>query len=74
MENSSTIGEKERENFLGQKLTIGLDLGDRSSHYCVLDEAGKTIDWMHGRWRGWPASIRTCWRRCNIEAPPHKPI
>jgi hypothetical protein len=25
------------------KLTIGLDLGDRSSHYCILDEAGKVI-------------------------------
>ena len=24
-----------------QKLTIGLDLGDRSSHYCVLDESGR---------------------------------
>jgi len=26
-----------------QKLTIGLDLGDRWSFYCVLDEAGKII-------------------------------
>ena len=26
-----------------QKLTIGLDLGDRSSWYCVLDEAGEVI-------------------------------
>ena len=43
MEKSSTAVEKERENFLGQKLTIGLDLGDRSSHYCVLDEAGRVI-------------------------------
>jgi transposase len=25
------------------KLTIGLDLGDRSSHYCILDEAGNVI-------------------------------
>ena len=24
-----------------QKLTIGLDLGDRNSWYCVLDEAGQ---------------------------------
>jgi transposase len=29
--------------FKGQKLTIGLDLGDRWSFYCVLDEAGKII-------------------------------
>jgi transposase len=31
------------EIFKGQKLTIGLDLGDRWSFYCVLDEAGKII-------------------------------
>ena len=29
--------------FKGQKLTIGLDLGDRWSCYCVLDEAGQVI-------------------------------
>ncbi len=25
------------------KLTVGLDLGDRSSWYCVLDETGQTV-------------------------------
>src|ERR1700721_121385 len=29
--------------FKGHKLTIGLDLGDRWSFYCVLDEAGEII-------------------------------
>ena len=29
--------------FKEQKLTIGLDLGDRWSFYCVLDEAGQVI-------------------------------
>src|SRR5260370_29861552 len=29
--------------FKGQKLTIGMDLGDHWSCYCVLDEAGKII-------------------------------
>jgi transposase len=29
--------------FKEQKLTIGLDLGDRLSFYCVLDEAGQVI-------------------------------
>ncbi len=29
--------------FKQPKLTIGLDLGDRSSHYCILDEAGNVI-------------------------------
>jgi hypothetical protein len=31
------------EIFKEQKLTIGLDLGDRWSFYCVLDEAGEII-------------------------------
>ncbi|MGA8619743.1 MAG: transposase [Candidatus Sulfotelmatobacter sp.] len=30
-------------NFREQKLTIGLDLGDRSSWYCVLDEGGQVL-------------------------------
>ena len=25
------------------KLTIGMDLGDRSSRYCLLDEAGEVL-------------------------------
>ncbi len=31
------------EHFSRQKLTIGLDLGDRCSWYCVLDEAGSVL-------------------------------
>ena len=26
-----------------RRLTVGLDLGDRSSFYCVLDEAGEVL-------------------------------
>jgi hypothetical protein len=26
-----------------QRLTVGLDLGDRSSRYCILDEAGEKV-------------------------------
>ena len=33
---------KQTKNFSEQKLTIGLDLGDRSSWYCVLDESGES--------------------------------
>jgi predicted NBD/HSP70 family sugar kinase len=29
--------------FKGHKLTIGVDLGDRWSCYCVLDEAGEIL-------------------------------
>jgi transposase len=29
--------------FKERQLTIGLDLGDRSSYYCLLDDAGEVI-------------------------------
>jgi transposase len=31
------------ENFKEHHLTIGLDLGDRASYYCILDDAGEVI-------------------------------
>jgi transposase len=43
MKKVSTAGAKQSKNFLEQKLTIGLDVGDRSSWYCVLDEAGSIV-------------------------------
>ena len=44
MKKGSTAVAKQSRNFSQQKLTIGLDLGDRSSWYCVLDEAGKVLE------------------------------
>src|ERR1022692_444842 len=41
MKKISTVATKQKKHFPQQKLTIGLDLGDRWSWYCVLDEAGK---------------------------------
>src|SRR2546421_10595656 len=43
MKKTSTILVNGNMNFKGHKLTIGVDLGDRWSFYCVLDEAGKII-------------------------------
>jgi transposase len=43
MKKISTDAAKQIRNFRDQKLTIGLDLGDRSSWYCVLDEAGEVL-------------------------------
>jgi len=40
MKKVSTAVAKRNRNVSQQKLTIGLDLGDRNSWYCVLDEAG----------------------------------
>src|ERR1035441_3107325 len=43
MKKISTVAVKQRRNCSEQKLTIGFDLGDRSSWYCVLDEAGSVL-------------------------------
>jgi transposase len=43
MKKISTVQISGNEIFKEQKLTIGVDLGDRWSFYCVLDEAGKII-------------------------------
>jgi hypothetical protein len=41
MKKVSTAAVKAAKNFSQPKLTIGLDLGDRSSWYCLLDEWAK---------------------------------
>src|SRR5712691_7122462 len=43
MKKVSTAAANEIRNFSEQKLTIGLDLGDRSSWYCVLDATGEVV-------------------------------
>jgi transposase len=43
MQKSSTVQARGIKVFKARQLTIGLDLGDRWSFYCVLDESGKTI-------------------------------
>ena len=43
MKNSSTLAIEGIEIFKPDQLTIGLDLGDRTSRYCVLNEAGEII-------------------------------
>jgi len=43
MRKSSTVAMDRIENFRDHKVTIGLDLGDRFSHYCILNEAGEII-------------------------------
>ena len=43
MKKVSTAAAKQSRNFCQQKLTIGLDLGDRFSYYCVLDETGRIV-------------------------------
>ncbi len=43
MKKISTVRVNGNVIFEGHKLTIGVDLGDRWSFYCVLDEAGQVI-------------------------------
>jgi hypothetical protein len=35
-----TVAKNRNEIFKQQQLTIGVDLGDQISHYCILDETG----------------------------------
>src|SRR3984893_14754234 len=41
MKKVSTAAAKQSKNFSQPKLTIGLDLGDRNSWYCVVNEGGQ---------------------------------
>jgi hypothetical protein len=43
MKKISTAAVRQNRNFSEQKLTIGFDLGDRWSWYCVLDETGSVL-------------------------------
>ncbi len=43
MKKTSTVRVNGNMIFKGHQLTTGLDLGDRWSNYCVLDEAGEII-------------------------------
>src|SRR5512140_3974443 len=43
MKKVSNAATKRNRNFSPPNLTIGLDLGDRSSCYCVLDETGRIV-------------------------------
>src|ERR1700676_3942881 len=43
MKKNSTVTTNRNKIFKEPKLTIGLDLGDRTSYYCILDEAGNVI-------------------------------
>jgi transposase len=43
MKKNITVASTRKQIFRGQKLTIGMDLGDRFTSYCVLDEAGEVL-------------------------------
>jgi transposase len=41
MKKVSTVAAKQSRNISQQRLTIGLDLGEHNSWYCVVDETGQ---------------------------------
>jgi transposase len=43
MKKNSTVATKRKQIFKQRQLTIGMDLGDRFTYYCVLDEAGEVM-------------------------------
>ncbi len=43
MKKNSTVATSRKQIFKEKKLTIGMDLGDRFTYYCVLDEAGEVV-------------------------------
>ena len=43
MKKITTVEIERMRIFKQNQLTIGLDLGDRTSHYCILNEAGEVI-------------------------------
>jgi len=58
MKKISTAAAKQKNNLQDQRLTIGLDLGDRSSWYCVLNEAGEVLlEQKTEHNRDWPMAL-----------------
>jgi transposase len=43
MKKNSTVATRRKQIFKERKLTIGRDLGDKFTYYCVLDETGEVI-------------------------------
>src|SRR5260221_437874 len=43
MKKNSTVAIRRKQIFRRKTLTIGMDLGDRFTYYCVLDEAGEVM-------------------------------
>src|SRR6201988_2437482 len=48
MKKNSTVAVGRKQILKRARLTIGLELGDRTSYYCILDEAGSVLWERHG--------------------------
>ena len=70
MQKISTMQTKGKKIFQGQ-LTIGLDLGDRSSAYCVLNETGDKLPTIPEAMKQVFGSMQRC--RIAMETGTHSP-
>jgi transposase len=61
MKKISTVVMEGIQIFKENQLTIGLDLGDRTSHYCILNEAGEVI--LESKLSTTPKGIEEVFRR-----------
>src|SRR5579864_9187118 len=43
MKKNSTVATRRKQIFKQKQLTIGMDLGDRFTYYCVVDESGEVM-------------------------------
>src|SRR5215472_13878993 len=76
MQKISTMRANGSKIFNGHQLTIGLDLGDRSSCYCVLDETGEII--LEQKLPTTPEAMKRvfgkmAWSRMAMETGAHSP-
>ena len=76
MQKISTMQANGSKNFQAGQLTIGLDLGDRWSFYCVLDESGKVL--LEQKLPTTPEAIKQTFakippRRIAMETGTHSP-
>src|SRR6476469_407055 len=76
MKKVSTVAVKASRKISQSKLTVGLDLGDRSSWYCVLDEAGRVL--LEQRMGTTPKALREVFggmprSRIALETGTHSP-
>jgi len=76
MRKPSTSALRRRGKLQSEQLTIGLDLGDRSSFYCVLNGAGEVI--LEAKVATNPAAMRKTFEkmpssRIALETGAHSP-
>ncbi len=60
MRKHSTEATKRKEIFRERQLTIGMDLGDRFTYNCILDEAGEVMAEEKHTTRPWSVTRGHC--------------